>query len=82
MTLHRSEIDKNVLTDHHIIGSAKRVLELLNQRLPQYSHPEWKEHILPLREKQPVEDGEKLTLARFWIVSRRQCPTIPSWPPT
>ena len=57
----RSEIDKNVLTDHHIIGSAKRVLELLNQRLPQYSHPEWKAHILPLREKQPVEEGEKLT---------------------
>ena len=57
----RSEIDKNVLTDHHIVGSAKRVLELLNERLPQYSHPEWKAHILPLREKQPVEDGDKLT---------------------
>ncbi len=57
----RSEIDKNVLTDHHIIGSAKRVLELLNDRLPQYSHKEWKEHILPLRAKQPVESGDKLT---------------------
>ena len=78
----RSEIDKNVLTDHHIIGSAKRVLELLNQRLPQYSHPEWKEHILPLREKQPVEDGEKLHPGQILDVSRRQCPTIPSWPPT
>ena len=57
----RSEIDKNVLTDHHIIGSAKRVLELLNQRLPQYRHDAWKEHILPLREEQPVEEGDKLT---------------------
>ena len=57
----RSEIDKNVLTDHHIIGSAKRVLELLNERLPQYRHTEWKEHILPLREPQVVEDGDKLT---------------------
>lgn len=58
----RSEIDKNVLTDHHIVGSAKRVLELLNQRLPQYQHTEWKEHILPLREKQPVEHGtDRLT---------------------
>ena len=58
----RSEIDKNVLTDHHIVGSAKRVLELLNQRLPQYQHTEWKEHILPLREKQPVERGaDRLT---------------------
>ena len=24
-----AEIDKNVLTDHHIIGSARRVLELM-----------------------------------------------------
>ena len=57
----RSEIDKNVLTDHHIIGSAKRVLELLNERLPQYHHQSWKEHILPLREPQVVEEGDKLT---------------------
>ena len=58
----RKAVDKNVLTDHHIVGSAKRVLELLNQRLPQYQHTEWKEHILPLREKQPVEHGtDRLT---------------------
>ena len=38
----RSEIDKNVLTDHHIVGSAKRVLELLNEKLPQHDYPEWK----------------------------------------
>ena len=58
----RAEIDKNVLTHHHIIGDARRVLELLNQRLPQYQHTEWKEHILPLREKQPVEHGtDRLT---------------------
>mgnify|MGYP000346877204 CR=1 FL=1 len=43
----RAEIDKNVLTDHHIVGSAKRVLELLNERLPQYSHPEWLVRLLP-----------------------------------
>ena len=30
----RAEIDKNVLTDHHIIGDARRVLELLNEKLP------------------------------------------------
>ena len=27
----RAEIDKNVQTDHHIIGDARRVLELLNK---------------------------------------------------
>ena len=39
----RAEIDKNVLTDHHIIGDARRVLELLNERVPQYHHEPWKE---------------------------------------
>ena len=38
----RSEIDKNVQTDHHIIGDASRVLELLNEKLPKHDYPEWK----------------------------------------
>ena len=38
----RAEIDKNVRTDHHIIGDARRVLELLNEKLPQHDYPEWK----------------------------------------
>ena len=28
----RAEINKNVETDHHIIGNAKQVLELLNRK--------------------------------------------------
>ena len=38
----RAEINKNVETDHHIIGDARRVLELLNEKLPQHDYPEWK----------------------------------------
>ena len=38
----RAEIDKNVKTDHHIIGDARRVLELLNEKLPAHDYPEWK----------------------------------------
>ena len=57
----RSEIDKNVRTDHHIIGSAKRVLAELNQRLPQYDRTEWKEKILSLLEDQQIDEQEKLT---------------------
>ena len=59
----RAEIDKNVLTDHHIVGSARRVLELLNQRVGQYSHPEWKERILTLRRErdQVADDSTALT---------------------
>ena len=57
----RSEIDKNVLTDHHIIGSAKRVLAMLNERLPQYDRTEWKNHILSLKVPTVVENTEHLT---------------------
>ena len=70
----RSEIDKNVLTDHHIIGSAKRVLSLLNERLPQYSHPAWKEHILPLREPSVPRESETLTHKQVLETIRRLAP--------
>ena len=70
----RSEIDKNVLTDHHIIGSAKRVLELLNEKLPQYSHPAWKEHILPLRAPSVPRESETLTPKQVLETIRRLAP--------
>jgi len=38
----RSEIDKNVKTDHHIIGDARQVLSQLIQHLPPHDYPEWK----------------------------------------
>ena len=70
----RSEIDKNVLTDHHIIGNAKRVLALLNERLPQYSRPGWKEHILPLREPSVPRQSETLTPKQVLETIRRLAP--------
>ncbi len=70
----RAEIDKNVLTDHHIIGSAKRVLALLNERLPQYSHPDWKAHILPLREPSVPRQSETLTPKQVLETIRRLAP--------
>ena len=70
----RSEIDKNVLTDHHIIGNARRVLDLLNRRLPQYSHTDWKDYILPLREPSVVEDSEALTPKQVLETIRRLAP--------
>ena len=41
----RAEIDKNVQTDHHIIGDAKKVLEQLIEKIPQYDHSEWKKYV-------------------------------------
>ena len=56
----RSEIDKNVLTDHHIIGDARRVLELLNEKLPQHDYPEWNDEILNMKEPVLPHDPNKL----------------------
>ncbi len=46
----RAEIDKNVKTDHHIIGDARRVLELLNEKLPKHTYPEWKAQVFARKE--------------------------------
>ena len=70
----RSEIDKNVLTDHHIVGSARHVLEQLNQRLGQQEHGEWKEHILSLKRQTVVEDTERLTPKQVLETIRQLAP--------
>ncbi|MBE6030247.1 MAG: biosynthetic-type acetolactate synthase large subunit [Clostridiales bacterium] len=41
----RSEINKNVKTDHHIVGDAKKVLQLLLERFEQKDHTPWKEYV-------------------------------------
>ena len=46
----RAEIDKNVHTDHHIIGDARRVLEMLNAKLDAHDYPEWKEYVFSNKE--------------------------------
>ncbi len=70
----RAEIDKNILTDHHIIGSARKVLAALNERLPQYHHSEWKEHILSMKVPSTAPDSEKLTPQQVMEVIRLQAP--------
>ncbi|BDF67945.1 acetolactate synthase [Oscillospiraceae bacterium] len=46
----RSEIDKNVKTDHHIIGDARQVLHMLNAKLPDHDYPQWKEWVFSHQE--------------------------------
>ena len=55
----RAEIDKNVKTDHHIIGDARRVLELLNERLPKHNYSAWKEQVFS-RKEVPLPAGTVL----------------------
>ena len=58
----RAEIDKNIVTDHHIIGDARRVLELLNERiyLKDYDFSAWREEVLSIKEPPLVHTPEKL----------------------
>lgn len=56
----RAEIDKNVLTDHHIIGDARRVLELLNKKLPQHDHTAWKTQVFSRTEVPLTHDPDLL----------------------
>ncbi|MBQ0004891.1 MAG: biosynthetic-type acetolactate synthase large subunit [Clostridiales bacterium] len=53
----RSEIDKNVKTDHHIVGDAKRVLEIANKKLKQQDHTPWKEYVFQFPKEQEYESG-------------------------
>ena len=70
----RAEIDKNILTDHHIIGSARQVLKMLNKDLPQYDHSGWKNYILPLRAPSTAGESQKLTPQQVMDVIDRQAP--------
>ncbi|MCR4936420.1 MAG: biosynthetic-type acetolactate synthase large subunit [Oscillospiraceae bacterium] len=58
----RSEINKNVRTDHHIIGDARAVLERLNRKLEQQDHKPWKDYVFSFKTETEYDDApDKLT---------------------
>ena len=58
----RAEINKNVRTDHHIVGDAKRVLAALNEMVEPMKHDEWKKQVFTYKtETEYDEGGETLT---------------------
>jgi len=57
-----AEFNKNVDTAYSVIGDAKEVLTLLNEKLPDLNHPEWMREIRDLKEKFPHKyDNSTLT---------------------
>lgn len=71
----RSEINKNVKTAHHIIGDAKMVLQMLNARIPQLSHPEWKDYVLSFpRETEYVFSNDRLNPKQIFDTIARMTP--------
>ncbi len=53
----RSEINKNVQTDHHIIGDAKRVLQMLLDELEQMDHTPWKDYVFSFKTETEYDEG-------------------------
>lgn len=53
-----AEINKNIITDAHIIGDIREILTRLNQELEQQEHQEWIERIMEYKEKYPLKYSE------------------------
>ena len=71
----RAEINKNVETDHHIIGNARQVLELLNRKVPQHDHSEWKKYVFSFpTETAYDENPNRLTPKQILNTIARLCP--------
>jgi acetolactate synthase-1/2/3 large subunit len=71
----RAEIDKNVKTDHHIIGDAKQVLAALNRRVAPAKHQAWKDYVFSFKtETEYDEGGETLTPKQISTVIARVAP--------
>ena len=54
----RSEINKNVQNDHHIIGDARRVLELLLERVPSMKHDDWKQYVFSFKTETEYDEAD------------------------
>lgn len=50
-----AEINKNVLTDHCIVGDIKMVLKRMNDKLTQHNHSEWIQHVKGMKEQYPLK---------------------------
>ena len=57
----RAEIGKNVKTDYYVIGDAKRVLELVNERITATENPQWKAEVFSHDTHVPVIESDHMT---------------------
>lgn len=62
-----AEINKNIVTDAHIIGDIKEILIALNQRIEQQDHSEWIEKVMTYKEKYPLKYSERGLSGPFMI---------------
>jgi len=55
----RNEIDKNILVDHHILGDAKKVITLINEKVKSNDHEEWKKFVFSFDTETEYEFSDK-----------------------
>ena len=71
----RSEINKNVQTHHHIVGDAKRVLELLLERVQPARHDDWMQYVFSFKTETEYDEAtDHLTPQQVLSSIARICP--------
>ena len=62
-----AEIDKNIMTDASVTGDVDAVLKLINSKLKQQDHMEWKEQISQYKKKYPLTYHEDTLTGPFVV---------------
>ena len=65
-----AEIDKNIKAHASVVGDLKTVLEEINAKLEQQSHPEWMYHIKELKNRFPLKYNEDILTCPYVIEER------------
>ena len=62
-----AEINKNVITDHSIVGDIKMVLKHMNDKLTQHNHSEWIQQVMDMKEKYPLKYNKDILTGPYII---------------
>ena len=62
-----AEINKNILTDHAVIGDIKEILSRINKDLEQQKHEKWVEHVKSLSDENPLTVPEEGLSGQFIV---------------
>lgn len=65
-----AEIDKNVLTYHHIVGDVKAVLQTVINGITEMQHPEWFEQVTKWKTDYPLEYQRGDSLRPQYIIEQ------------
>ncbi|QUH24448.1 biosynthetic-type acetolactate synthase large subunit [Serpentinicella alkaliphila] len=65
-----AEINKNIVTTHHLVGDIKEVLKVLNSKINNQERPEWTKKIKEWKEKYPLSYCEDDSLKPQYIIEK------------